>query len=508
MASKSDATTSRVRVIESSPDKLHPLKRKRSRDPSLASSNKEQQPAQSPTEEDATSSSRGASDLLAIHRRELQSLFESSSRRGSRKTPNGSSAAAGTQQQRLLELQRQRIAAKVELEAYRQSAGLGASSSSADLMTTTVGEELRRRYQNSNSKRDSAQDDRPYLHSLDYGCRLTSVKSSETADDTTPNDNEQDQLQLQQALEEHDLAARMQVLRQRRKIAAAYRLAGISMTPIADENVLALRFDILSPVQGNYTACYHAFFDLVVATTTTTTTTTKHDKTKKNKKKADNNDTDDDGDGSQDLYLRLVQHTLPPSIPLKTIVAETLGGIAIVGPLETEDLWKTSELITKLRKCSNQLHQACYCYTARKESYAFLQTLTTATAQSRNESDEQHRSHAPVVIVVEDLEPTDTFSKIAFRLQLLSGMPSLRVELTYKDAMRSQPTGVTVRNASGSSSGFMDVSRNQATSVDVISDEEEEAEGTEDLIDTATMAFRRLPMRQAVKEVTAAMLEW
>jgi hypothetical protein len=106
------------------------------------------------------------------------------------------------------------------------------------------------------------------------------------------------------------------------------------------------------------------------------------------------------------------------------------------------------------------------------------------------------------------LEPTDTFSKIAFRLQLLSGMPSLRVELTYKDAMRSQPTGVTVRNASGSSSGFMDVSRNQATSVDVISDEEEEAEGTEDLIDTATMAFRRLPMRQAVKEVTAAMMEW
>jgi hypothetical protein len=504
MASNNDATTSRVRVIESSPEKCQSFKRKRSTDPVLASSNKEQ--PQSPTDEDATSVSHGASDLLAIHRRSLQSLLESSSRRSSSKIPKASSAADGTQQQRLLELQRQRIAAKVELEAYRHSAGLGSGSSpsASALITTTVGDELRRRYRNSNSRKASAEEDRPYLHSLDYGCRLTSVKSSETTDDTTVNDN--DQGQLQQALEEHDLAARMQVLRQRRKIAAAYRLAGISMTPIADENVLALRFDILSPVQGNYTACYHAFFDLVVATTTTTTTITITTTTKKDKKKTDNDNTDDDCDGSQDLYLRLVQHTLPPSIPLKTIVAETLGGIAIVGPLETEDLWKTSELITKLRKCSNQLHQACYCYTARKESYAFLQTLTTA--HRRNENDERHRSRDTVVIDVEDLEPTDTFSKIAFRLQLLSGMPSLRVELTYKDAMRSQPTGVTVRNASGSSSGFMDVSRNQATSVDVISDEEEAAEGTEDLIGTATMAFRRLPMRQAVKEVTAAMLEW
>ena len=493
MASKNDATTSHVRVIESSPEKFQPLKRKRIADPVVTSSNKEE-PAQSTTEEDATSitpSDAGAGDLLAIHRRALQSLFESSSRSSNRKTLNASGAADGTQQQRLLELQRQRIAAKNELEAYRYSVGL----------TTTVGEELRRRYRNSNSKRTTMEDDHPYLHSLDDGCRsLTSIKSSETTDDTN---------ELQQALEEHDLATRMQILRQRRKIAAAYRLAGISMTPIADENVLALRFDILSPVQGNYTACYHAFFDLVVATTTTTSDPSslgrnKQDKTKK-KRKADNNDSDDDCDGSQDLYLRLVQHTLPPSIPLKTIVAETLGGIAIVGPLEAEDLWKTSELITKLRKCSNQLHQACYCYTARKESYAFLQTLTTA--HRRSESDEGRRSQDSVVIVVEDLEPTDTFSKIAFRLQLLSGMPSLRVELTYKDAMRSQPTGVTMRNASGSSSAFMDVSRNQASSVDVISDEEE-AEGTEDLIDTATMAFRRLPMRQAVKEVTAAMLEW
>jgi hypothetical protein len=526
MASKNDAPASRVRVIESSPtsiqkqtskrneiDKCQSLKRKRSTAQAVVLVSDKEQP-QSPTDDDdaASASVGGASDLMTIHRRALQSLFASSSRSSSRKNPKASSATIATQQQesRLLELQRQRIAAKVELDAYRHSAGIGSySSSTAALMTTTttVGDELRRRYRNSHSKRASAED-RPYLHSLDQHAEEDGC--------------------LQQALEEHDLADRMQIIRQRRKIAAAYRMAGISMTPCADENVLALRFDILSPAEGNYTACYHAFFDLVVATTTTTTTTVptiatslgknKYDKTKNNQKKTDNNDgTDDDcGDGSQDLYLRLVQHTLPPSIPLKTIVQESLGGgIAMVGPLETEEQWKTGEILTKLRKCSNQLHQACYCYTARKESYAFLQTFTATTApeQRRNLSDERqlHRSHDATVVVVEDLEPTDTYSKITFRLQLLSGMPSLRVELTYKDAMRSQPTGVTVRNskASGSgSSGFTDVSRNQVVSIDVISDEEEEAEGTEDLIDTATMAFRRLPMRQAVKEVTTAMLEW
>jgi hypothetical protein len=491
--------TSRFRIVEASPTSTKlalssgegdrpyslALKRKRTNPTLLAAADPQLQlPVQS-----------SSCDLLAIHRRALQSLFESSSSSCSYISSSRSKtvepqphahAGTKTQQDRLLELQRQRIAAKVQLEEYRHATAIGSSSSSG-----TVGDELRRRYRNY----IKASADRPYLHALDIGHQ---TQTCETDVETNKHDHDHDPL-VQQALEERDLAVRMQALRQRRKIAAAYRLAGISITPCADENVLALRFDILT-VQGKYTACYHAFFDLVVASTSTIVTDLDRNKKEKTiKKKTDN----DDSSGSQDLYLRLVQHTLPPSIPLATIVEETLGGIAVVGPLENEDQWKTDELVKKLRKCSNQLHQACYCYTARKESYAFLQTLT---AQSRNESGEHNRSSH--VIVVEALEPTDTFSKISFRLQLLSGMPSLRVELTYKDAMRSQPTGVMVRTSSASgSSSFMDVSRNQATSVEVISDEEE-AEGTDDLVDTATMAFRRLPMRQAVKEVTAAMLEW
>jgi hypothetical protein len=70
---------------------------------------------------------------------------------------------------------------------------------------------------------------------------------------------------------------------------------------------------------------------LVVATVTTTTTKS----TTRVKSKADNNDSDDDCNGSQDLYCDLLPYTLP-SIPLKTIVAETLDGITSV--LETEDL--------------------------------------------------------------------------------------------------------------------------------------------------------------------------
>jgi hypothetical protein len=94
----------------------------------------------------------------------------------------------------------------------------------------------------------------------------------------------------------------------------------------------------LSPVRGNYTACYHVF-DLVVATVTTTT-----NKGTKRVKMADN-DSDDDCNGSQDLYCDLC-NTLFPSIPLKTIVAETLGGLHWSS--RDEDLASANDLKRKM----------------------------------------------------------------------------------------------------------------------------------------------------------------
>jgi hypothetical protein len=57
-----------------------------------------------------------------------------------------------------------------------------------------------------------------------------------------------------------------------------------------------------------------------------------------------------------------------------------------------------------------------------------LRILQTFNEYRRNETYERHRSRDNFVIVVEDLEPTDTFSKIAFRLQPYRY--AIRVELT------------------------------------------------------------------------------
>jgi hypothetical protein len=80
---------------------------------------------------------------------------------------------------------------------------------------------------------------------------------------------------------------------------------------------------------------------------------------------------------------------------------------------------------------------------------------------------------------------------------------ALRVELTWLDAMTFTRCHTVVRNAS-IIVRFMDVEKSSYVGRRG-SVMEGSGRSTEDLMDTATMAFRL--MRQAVKEVTAAMME-
>lgn len=252
---------------------------------------------------------------------------------------------------------------------------------------------------------------------------------------------------LHNVLEEQDLALRMKEIRHARKIAAAYRLAGITLWPCPDKDVLALRLDVA--VEGIFVACYHCFFDLCCC-------------------KDDNK-----------LYLRLVQHTLPPSVPLGSILEKTLGGVALVGSLN-ESSWRTSKLMERLRTCANELYQACYCFCVRKQAVAFLQQAA-----------------------VRALECTDTLGKISF--EMVVGVSSLQVTLAYKDPLRVQPTHVSVKNLVASTSSF----RNPRTYASVeISDDDDDSAVDDDLAENAIISFRRLPMRKAVEEVSEAMADW
>ena len=367
--------------------------------------------------EEEESESKNNEDLLRIHRQALQLLRQRTTLDARTNT--------------LQSLQRKRIRLACELEQAKQVAASG----------RTVGNELRER------KRRRCALDRPYF--------WRNNKSVVVNDDS-----------VQEVLEEQDMAVRMREIRQARKIAAAYRLAGISMLPCPDSDVLALRFDI--EMEGAFVACYHCFFDLVVM--------------------------EEDGEDKKDmLHIRLIQHTLPSAIPLGTIIDKTMGGVACIGPYDDDSQWATGDLQKRLRQCANEIYEACYCYSGRKQTAVLLKSLA-----SKEESSS---------FFIEGLRCSDRLDKISFHLKLVSGISSLSVTLCYKDPMRAQPTHVVVQNLAASSPSMRVQNRLYAAEV---SDDDDDSDShvKDDLTENAIVSFRRLPIRQALQEVAEAMAEW
>ena len=353
-----------------------------------------------------------------------------------------------SKQQKLQQLKRKRISLAAELAEKRQS-------------FSTVGDELRKRKRNVDLL-----ESRPYLQTWKENSNSL-LRNQSKNHLFLQSDSSVVEPLVDQVLTNRDVALRMHAIRQRQKIAAAYRLAGISVMPCADTEVLALRFDI--SVEGHFVACYHALFDLVMVEEPDDTTHAKEN----------------------DVYLRLVQHTLPSSVPLASILEETLGGVAHVGPADNELHWKTDGLVGRLRQCSNQLYHACYCYSVRKHAFQLLQSMTKDAAKAENRS-----------YYVDQLEPNDACDKISFHLKLLSGISSLEIDLVYKDPMRPSPTSVHVKNAAALGNTNP---RLPAAYAAEISDDEEQ---NDDLSETAMIAFKRQPISKAVKDVTEAMAEW
>jgi hypothetical protein len=316
---------------------------------------------------------------------------------------------------------------------------------------------------------------RPYLDVWKKGARTpTNTKNFLTKNSSCGN--AVIERSVEEALEEQDLAVRMQHVRHIRKIAAAYRIAGISMLPCPDDEVLALRFDI--QVDGSFVACYHCFFDLVIY--------------------EDNHDDREEEVKEDLLHMRLIQHTLPPSVPLASILEKTMGGVACIGPFNNDANWEYVELMDRLRKCANEIYQACYCFNTRKQTLSLLKSFDGRVMQGNAPTGQ-------LSFKVDELTCSDRLDKIAFKLELLSGISSLQVTLGYKDPMCVQPTNVSVKNLAASS---VPRGRNRFYAVEVSDDDDDNSNVRDDLIDSATVAFRRLPVRKALVEVAEAMAEW
>lgn len=85
------------------------------------------------------------------------------------------------------------------------------------------------------------------------------------------------------------------------------------------------------------------------------------------------------------------------------------------------------------------------------------------------------------------------------------------VELKYQDPMCPQPTIVIVKNNASTCSPSSLSTRNQKHSITEVGDDDDHDEGKgeyDDQIETARIAFRRLPMEKAIEEVNKAMEEW
>ena len=334
-----------------------------------------------------------------------------------------------------------------------------------------------------------------------------------------------------EAAQRRDLASRMQETRLSRKIFAAYRLAGISLFPCDDDDeVMALRLDV--SVNGRFVDCHQVFFELVVLPSL-----------------ADLNGGDCGGGGGGSnadaagrysngesdgvLCLRLVQHTIPPSVALSRIIRETLakgdggtqqriggdrGGAGLVydvGPLNDDNQWKMKDLRDSLRSFSSRLYQACYCRAVRRHAYEYLSARTSGVAAGALDAEAVHCTYK-----VTELRSSPSWDKLLFHLKLNSGTSSLMIELAYQDPMRPRPTIITVSDtmttAAASSTiprrrrsqrRISEVARAEGASDDGAKSDDKSNE-YDDLIETATLAFRRLPMENAIEEVAKAMEDW
>ncbi|GAX19353.1 hypothetical protein FisN_4Lu443 [Fistulifera solaris] len=329
---------------------------------------------------------------------------------------------AQQQSSRLRELQQRRIALQVKIAETKQ--------------THTSGRLVAQ-------DESSYETDRPYLRMWH-----PEVVDSDKADPSIP------------------LAQRLQEVRQQRTLAAAYRLAGISLLPCVSKEVLALRFDI--SWQGRFVACYHCFLDAV--------STASRRRSRQNP--------------AQELYLRLVQHTLPRSIPLARIWQKHMGGMVSVGPLTEPDQWRV-DWMEPLRAFAQELYRACY------RDWVHQQIIHTIR---------QHWD--PKMTVIKHEDDTQQFNfHIASRL---------RVRLDFQ-AMSDRPSGIVVRwiHTRKQRKHPSSLLRHHSDILAISDDEDEDNPkiqqqndnmdkkiDRENVLNEAKEFFRRLPVLEAIPQVS------
>lgn len=238
------------------------------------------------------------------------------------------------------------------------------------------------------------------------------------------------------------LAERMHSLRKRRRIVGSHRIAGVSIIPVpSDRNVLGIRLDI-SIIGGVYVAKHLLFFDIVTSV-----------------KISDNSDDDDDDDSSEEdepkrYFLRLHQHTLPPSVALPKLIQQHFGGHNMLelpggGSLITKEV----DVLAIIRGLVGEIHDGCHSYAVRKAGVDFLKkyVVSQQSSCSPTPTDDQEE----LDFCVSKLNFPDTYGHIDFEVAWTTPAnfqhndlsQKLVIKLEYGEEGNAQPTKVHVTTA-------------------------------------------------------------
>jgi hypothetical protein len=305
----------------------------------------------------------------------------------------------------------------------------------------------------------------------------------------------------------------VRLLRQSQCLQAAYRLTGISV--VSDPNRFILRFDV-----GKN--CYLCIFDIVAVLDAALQPLA-----------------DDSGLGSPEsakkntiLYLRLIQHTLPASVPFQAILQRTTtlcnSDMIRLGPwhaltqephktaIETSLLWskivEKDEIVKQLRNMSLQIHHTCHCLLVRSETWEYLNSLLDATATDNSEAN----IVKPYSLHHLECSDKSTYQTIRFHINhRLSSIADILISLNYSaDLCRPkahQPSSVKIK-ISKEVTLFPHRTTPHGSHVEmVVSDvEDRDMEHTDhdEFIENAVVSFRRLPIRKAIAAVAEAMAEY
>jgi len=442
------------------------------------------------------------SDVVAVHRRVLRRLF--ASRRNDDDDDDDDEDAATTEQRELLDrLRRRRASASAELAALRSSAASATATRTLGYLwdrrrlasleaehrpylvpSSQLYRRKRQRQCGGGGGGGGDDYDDDAVASVVDGNSKTKKSPSATTTTTTSTTGGT-----------VSLSTRMRRIRNDLKLGAAYRVAGISLfqqhrnhhrdganaggDDEAEETV-TLRLDVA--VDGRYVECFHVFFELVVAEAAAAAASGNNSAGNNNS----NNKNDDDDDDDEMLYLRLVQHTLPPCVPISRIFADALlselandgssvynngtGGnttrssVAMIGPIVGTDddgdhgngashhhQWDMDSIRAGLRNFAGTCYRACYCYAARKRSYQFLleqQDLWSQSSMSATTKAEPTAKQRRTCAITDVSEcSSSSYDQFSFRIKLPTSPTSssvFSIDLSYADHMRMQPTKVSV----------------------------------------------------------------